>query len=242
MRIEKINVLNGPNYWSVYRKQLIVLLLDLQEMEKYPTDQIDGFYERLAAILPSLYEHRCSEGREGGFFSRVKEGTWMGHVIEHIALEIQTLAGMDTGFGRTRSYGKAGTYQVVFSYILPRAGIYAATAATTIAEALIAGTHYDLEKDLQALRQIAAEDAFGQAPNRLLSKLPTAAFRLPASMTTPLCNWVTVQTSKGPRQRLPEPPAISRLKLPVIKKQRKSCWKPWECLFRRVEQPRQSRN
>ena len=87
-------------------------------------------------MFPSLYEHRCSVGRAGGFFHRVDEGTWMGHVIEHIALEMQTLAGMDTGFGRTRSTGgKEGVYYVVFSYMEEDAGVYAAKAAVRIAQA-----------------------------------------------------------------------------------------------------------
>src|SRR5690606_14748491 len=101
MEILKIQALRGPNIWSVRRKKLIQMRLDLQEMEERPTNKIEGFRERLEKLIPSLIEHRCSEGVRGGFFMRVDEGTWMGHVIEHIALEIQTLAGMDTGFRRT---------------------------------------------------------------------------------------------------------------------------------------------
>lgn len=80
----------------------------MEKMENYPSDKISGFGERIKSLLPGLYKHRCSEGVEGGFFYRVDKGTWMGHVIEHIALEIQTLAGMDTGFGRTHGYGEEG--------------------------------------------------------------------------------------------------------------------------------------
>jgi cyanophycin synthetase len=98
MRILEIKVLKGPNYWSVRRPKLIQMKLDLEEMEQMPTNTIKGFRQRLEDLLPTLYEHRCSEGEPGGFFSRVEEGTWMGHVIEHIALEILTIAGMDFGF------------------------------------------------------------------------------------------------------------------------------------------------
>src|SRR3990170_1283877 len=108
MKVLEIKVLNGPNYWSVRRPKLIQMKLDLEDMEQQPTNLISGFRERIEKALPGLYEHRCSEGVAGGFFSRVDEGTWMGHVIEHIALELQTLAGMNTGFGRTRSTGKDG--------------------------------------------------------------------------------------------------------------------------------------
>ena len=140
MKIREINAMRGPNYWSIRRHKLIVMVLDLEEMEQRPTDKIPGFLERLQAMFPSMYEHRCSEGSPGGFFSRVKEGTWMGHVIEHIALEIQTLAGMDVGFGRTRGYGEEGVYHVVFANVEESAGRFAAKAAVQIAEALIEGT------------------------------------------------------------------------------------------------------
>ena len=116
MKIREINAMRGPNYWSVRRHKLIVMVLDLEDMEERPSNKVDGFSERLKAMFPSMFSHRCSEGCEGGFFMRVDEGTWMGHVIEHIALETQTLAGMDTGFGRTRGYGEEGVYNVVFSY------------------------------------------------------------------------------------------------------------------------------
>lgn len=139
MKIENIQVLRGPNIWSINRKKLIQMRLDLQEMEHLPTNKIPGFYERIKALIPSLYEHRCSPGVEGGFFQRVQAGTWMGHVIEHIALEIQTLAGMDTGFGRTRETKTPGVYNVVFNYVEEKVGIFAAEAAVQIAEALIKG-------------------------------------------------------------------------------------------------------
>ncbi len=123
MKIRDLKVLRGPNYWSVRRSKLIQMELDLEEMEQRPTNEIDGFLERLEAMFPTMYEHRCSEGEPGGFFSRVKEGTWMGHVIEHIALEIQSLAGMETGFGRTRGTGEEGVYYVCFSYLEEDAGL-----------------------------------------------------------------------------------------------------------------------
>ncbi|MEI7803232.1 MAG: cyanophycin synthetase, partial [Bacteroidota bacterium] len=102
MKIIDIKVRNGPNYWSIRRHKLIVMRLDLEGLEEKPTNKIPGFIDRLKKLIPSLQEHRCSEDYAGGFFHRVEEGTWMGHVVEHIALELQTLAGMDVGFGRTR--------------------------------------------------------------------------------------------------------------------------------------------
>jgi cyanophycin synthetase len=161
MKILEIKVLKGPNYWSVRRPKLIQMKLDLEEMEQRPTNSIPGFLDRLKALLPSLYDHRCSEGEPGGFFSRVAEGTWMGHVIEHIALEIMTLAGMDCGFGRTRGAGDEGVYYVIFDYMEEDAGVYAANAAVRIVEALVDGKEYNLEDDIQQMREIRENTRLG---------------------------------------------------------------------------------
>jgi cyanophycin synthetase len=162
MKILEIKVLKGPNYWSVRRPKLIQMKLDLEEMEQRPTNTVPGFRERLEKLLPTLYEHRCSEGVPGGFFSRVDEGTWMGHVVEHIALEIMTLAGMDCGFGRTRGTGERdGVYYVIFDYMEEDAGVYAAKAAVRIVEALVAGTDYNLEEDIQQMREIREDTRLG---------------------------------------------------------------------------------
>lgn len=163
MQILELKVLRGPNYWSIRRSKLIQMKLDLEELEQRPTNKIDGFRERLEKLFPSMYGHRCSVGEPGGFFQRVDEGTWMGHVIEHIALELQTLAGMDTGFGRTRTPEgeKPGVYYVVFSYMEEDAGLYAACAAVRIAQALVDGTDYNLAEDIQKLREIREDTRLG---------------------------------------------------------------------------------
>ena len=170
MKIEKIQVLRGPNIWSITRKKLIQMRLNLEETEHQPTNKILGFRERIETLLPSLYTHRCSEGTEGGFFKRVEMGTWMGHVIEHIALEIQTLAGMDVGFGRTRETKTAGTYNVVFNYIEEQAGIYAAEEAVKIAESLINATHYDIESCVQTLKEIRERERLGPSTGSIVEE------------------------------------------------------------------------
>ena len=161
MKIVEIKALRGPNYWSIRRGKLIQMKLDLEEMEQRPTNKIEGFRENLEKILPSLYEHRCSELRPGGFFERVDEGTWMGHVIEHVALELQTLAGMDMGFGRTRGTGKEGEYYVVFDYMEEAAGLYAGKAAFKLCEAIIEGKLYDITDDIQTMRELREETRLG---------------------------------------------------------------------------------
>ncbi|MEO6582732.1 MAG: cyanophycin synthetase, partial [Ferruginibacter sp.] len=156
MKIVEIKIMRGPNYWSIRRNKLIQMKLDLEEMEEMPTNKVNGFKERIEKLMPTLYDHRCSEGVPGGFFHRVDEGTWMGHVIEHIALELQTLAGMDTGFGRTRGTGKHGEYHVVFDYIEEASGEKAARYSFEIAQKLINDEPIDLEAyvlDLRVVRE-----------------------------------------------------------------------------------------
>lgn len=170
MKILKIQALRGPNIWSVRRKKLIQMRLDLEELEQSPTNTIEGFRERLEEMLPTLIEHRCSEGVRGGFFMRIDEGTWMGHVIEHIALEIQTLAGMDTGFGRTRETKEKGVYNVVFSYIEESVGKYAAEASVNIAQALIDGTDYDLASDIQRMKEIRERVRLGPSTGSIVEE------------------------------------------------------------------------
>ena len=170
MKILKIQALRGPNIWSIRRTKLIQMRLDLEELEERPTDKIQGFRERLEALLPTLIEHRCSEGCHGGFFQRVDRGTWMGHVIEHIALEIQTLAGMNVGFGRTRETKTPGIYNVVFNYLEEKVGVYSAKAAVKIAEALIEGTEYDLSADIQKMKEIREDVRLGPSTGSIVDE------------------------------------------------------------------------
>lgn len=170
MKIEKIQALRGPNIWSISRKKLIQMRLNLEELEQFPTNKIDGFRERIEKLIPSLITHRCSEGYEGGFFHRIETGTWMGHVIEHIALEIQSLAGMETGFGRTRETKTPGVYNVVFNYIEENAGIYAAEESVKIAQALIDNIEYDIDACIQQLREIRERVRLGPSTGSIVEE------------------------------------------------------------------------
>jgi cyanophycin synthetase len=170
MKIIETKVMRGPNYWSIKRKKLIVMKLDLEELEELPTNKIDGFGARLEALMPSLMQHRCSEGKEGGLFSRIKEGTWMGHVIEHIALELQTLAGMECGYGRTRGTGAKGVYNVVFNYMEEAVGLYAAKTAVKIAEHLIKGEAYDIDAEIRHMRELRESVRFGPSTGSIVDE------------------------------------------------------------------------
>ncbi|MBL4654616.1 MAG: cyanophycin synthetase, partial [Bacteroidia bacterium] len=170
MKILSINVLRGPNIWSNSRKKLIQMRLDLEEMEQFPSDKVDGFSERLEAMFPRMVEHRCSVGEKGGFFLRVKEGTWMGHIAEHVALEIQTLAGMFSGYGRTRSTKTKGVYNVVFNYVEEEVGLFAAKAALDIVQSLVDNKPYDLEADLLKMRKIREKERFGPSTASIIDE------------------------------------------------------------------------
>src|SRR5687768_4276673 len=175
MNILEIRTLRGPNYWSGYWKKLIIMRLDIEDYEDKPTDQLDGFYDRMAEVMPSLISHGCSYQEEGGFMRRVKEGTWGGHVIEHFALEYQTLAGMDTGYGRTRETSERGVYNVVFSYHEEEVGRFAARASVKLFLDLAEGTPVDeikknIADDVQRMREIREEVRFGPSTGSLVEE------------------------------------------------------------------------
>ncbi len=108
--IRDIIALRGPNIWT-YRP-VFEARIDIGEFEDYPSNKLPGFTERLTTFLPSLIEHRCSRDERGGFIARLNEGTWIGHVLEHVALELMTLAGLPGGFGRTRETTERGVYKL----------------------------------------------------------------------------------------------------------------------------------
>ena len=173
MRILKIQPLRGPNYWSIRRQKLVVMRLDLEELAEKPSNEISGFYEGLVTALPSLEEHFCSPGVPGGFLSRVKRGTMMGHIIEHVALELQKLAGMPVGFGRTRETATPGIYQVVIEYLDEQAGRYAARAGVRLCQSLVdTGTYSqnELKQDLQDLQDLARDAALGPSTETLVKE------------------------------------------------------------------------
>ena len=109
LRILETRVLRGPNYWA--REPVIRLLVDLGVLEEYPSNLMPGFTDALIALLPTLEDHACSLGRRGGFITRLRDGTWAGHVAEHVALELQNLAGTDVRHGKTRAAGLARPVQ-----------------------------------------------------------------------------------------------------------------------------------
>lgn len=152
MKFIKILPLRGPNLWT-YRP-VLEAWLDIGTLEDSPSNTIPGFYERLTAWLPSLVEHRCGIGERGGFLQRVREGTWPGHILEHVTLELQTLAGMQGGFGKARSTCVRGVYKVVVRSRNEQVSRVAMHAARDLVMAAIEDKPFDLPATLSQLREM----------------------------------------------------------------------------------------
>ena len=159
MEFLKILPLNGPNIWT-YRPVLEVWL-DIGVLEDSPSNTIPGFYERLSAWLPSLIEHRCGIGERGGFLQRVKEGTWAGHILEHVTLELQTLAGMQGGFGKARSTSVRGVYKVVIRSRNEKVSRAALSAGRDLIIAAIEDKPFDVAATIVMLQELVDDYCLG---------------------------------------------------------------------------------
>jgi len=159
MKFLKILALRGPNIWT-YRPVLEVWL-DIGPLEDSPSNLIPGFYERLTAWLPSLAEHRCGIGEPGGFLQRLREGTWPGHILEHVTLELQTLAGMQGGFGKARSTSVRGVYKVVVRSRNEKVSIAALHAGRDLVMAAIEDKPFDVKAAIHHLRELVDTHCLG---------------------------------------------------------------------------------
>jgi len=159
MVIRRMSYLRGPNIWT-YRP-VIEAIVDIGDLEDYPSNTLPGFYERLTAWLPGLIEHRCSVGRRGGFLMRLRDGTWPGHIMEHVALELQTQAGMKTGFGKARMTHERGVYKVVIRTRDEAIGKHALQAARDLVMAAINDKPYNVAATLAQLTDMVDRRCLG---------------------------------------------------------------------------------
>ena len=180
MHFRKILALRGPNIWANY--PVLEAWLDLESLEQSPSDVLPGFNERLMAWMPTLIEHRCSIGERGGFFERLRRGTWMGHILEHVALELQTLAGTEVGFGRTRETHEDGVYKVAVEYENEELGRAALETGLSICLAGVHDSPMSVDEEIEKLRNLAKRSL----PNPTTTALLRAARdrRIPAQMLT----------------------------------------------------------
>ncbi len=168
MNILELRIMRGPNYWSIKHPKIIVLKLDLEDLKDVLTNEVPGLPERLEKLFPGIYLHRATEGTEGGFLKLVAEGTSFSKVVQHIALELQTMAGMDSGYGRRYPGREHGVDFVIFSYQQERAGEYAAHAAIRITEALAKGKKVNIVQDVAKLHQIREDEYFGPSTEAIV--------------------------------------------------------------------------
>ena len=164
--ILRVTYLRGPNIWT-YRP-VIEAWLDIGTLEDYPSNTLPGFYERLTAWLPGLIEHKCSPGVRGGFLQRLQEGTWAAHIVEHVTIEIQNLAGMQASFGKARQTSQRGVYKVAFRTRQEQVGRAALVVARDLVVAAINNTPYDLEAQLTVLRDMVDSLCLGPSTSNIV--------------------------------------------------------------------------
>ena len=177
MKILDTRVYRGPNYWLY--KPAINLTVDLAELEDYPTNKLGDFVDNLLVLLPTLHDHHCSLGHPGGFVERLREGTWLGHVLEHLALELQCLAGTPASQGKTRGTGDVGQYHVIYQYGQEDVGIEAANIALLLIRSLLPvelpsalpdaeRSAFNLTSEIEDLARMATRLAFGPSTASLV--------------------------------------------------------------------------
>ncbi|MBK4735650.1 cyanophycin synthetase [Noviherbaspirillum pedocola] len=192
--IQKVNYLRGPNIWT-YRP-VIEAWVDIGALEDFPSNTIPGLYERLTAWLPTLIEHRCGIGERGGFLERLRTGTWSAHILEHITLELQSLAGMPVGFGKARETSERGVYKVAFRTRQEEVGRAALQTARDLLMAAIEDRPFDVQAALAPLRDMVDRICLGPSTAHIVDAATDR--RIPAIRLT---DGNLVQLGYGARQR-----------------------------------------
>lgn len=170
--------LRGPNMWT-YRP-VIEAVVDIGELEDYPSNTLPGFVDRLKGFLPSLVEHRCSYGERGGFLRRLEEGTWPGHILEHVSLELQNLAGMPGGFGKARQTSIRGVYKVVIRAWHEEVTRACLEAGRELVMAAIDDTAFDVAATVARLHDMADRKLLGPSTGCIVEEATSKARRIPA--------------------------------------------------------------
>lgn len=176
MEITSVKVLRGPNQWASF--PCLEAKVDLGRFEDFPSDTLPGFNDRIKAWLPTMIEHRCSVGERGGFFQRLDRGTWLGHVLEHVTLEIQSLAGSVVGFGRARETQERGVYHVVVEYREESFAIDCLHTARRLVMAAVDGADFDVAAEVRRLHGVLLEEQLGPSTRSIVEA--AAARGIPA--------------------------------------------------------------
>lgn len=168
MKINDIRAIRGPNYYS--KHPVIFMQLDIEQLESKPTNLVVNFKNNLAKMMPSLVAHRCSPNKVGGFFERLVSGTWAGHVVEHVALELQCLAGHEVGFGKTFGTEETGVYTIVYRYLDYKSGIRAGEMAVDLVNKLFMGILTDVQPLILELQLTAARSRLGPSTQSIVDE------------------------------------------------------------------------
>ncbi len=167
VEIRKILTLRGPNVWS--RHPVLEAWVDLQELKDSPSTSIPGFNDRLMSLLPTMIEHRCSYGERGGFFQRLRDGTYPAHILEHVAIELQTLAGTPVGFGKARETSEEGVYKVVMRYRDEQVARACLLAGRELLLSAIYDRPFDVSAEVKKLRALVDRVCLGPSTLAIVS-------------------------------------------------------------------------
>ncbi len=167
MKIDDFRVFEGRNIFA--HRKCVKMSVDLEEYKDVPTRDIDGFNEKLLAIVPELKQHRCGIDEEHGFEKRLREGTYIAHVCEHIILAIQNKLGIDVGYGKAREI-KGSKYYIVYEYLYKNTAVEAGRTAVSLVNSLIEGTNYEFEKAVARLRKILKAEQIGPSTLSIISE------------------------------------------------------------------------
>jgi cyanophycin synthetase len=168
LRVTRIRALRGPNYWRL--APVIACDVRLDELEELNSADVDGFSDRLLAALPSLKEHPCSRGERGGFVDRLREGTHWPHILEHVALELQTLAGSDVSFGRVVPSGDQGVWWVIVAYDEEEVGLQSVREGSELIRACISGEPYDVPDLVTRLQDLYESVRLGPSTGAIVEE------------------------------------------------------------------------
>ena len=194
LEFRRVTHLSGPNIWT-YRA-VIEAWVDIGELEESPSDQVPGLYERLSTWLPGLAIHRCGVGTPGGFLERLRDGTYCAHILEHVVLELQNLAGMRTGFGQTRGTSVPGLYKMAFRTRQEQVGRAALEAGRGLLMAAINDEAFDLDACVAELRAMVDSLCLGPSTAHIVDA--ATARRIPSIR---LSDGNLVQLGHGASQR-----------------------------------------
>lgn len=181
VHVRSVRALCGPNLYAYM--PVLHIVMDVGKYDELPSSDFPGFVDRITTWLPGLQKHECSVGRPGGFIERLKRGTYLAHICEHITLELQTLMGFNVAFGRARGTGELGVYNVVIAFKEEEPARAAFETALRLTLAAMHDEPFDIEAELRRLMDVADEYRLGPSTAAIVAA--ARARRIPVIRITP---------------------------------------------------------